>query len=233
MSAVADSVAWPLAAAAVVTLGGLRAGRRRLALNRALHEVRRPLQALALAGGPETDGTVRLAAAALERLDREINGGAGPGRRESVDVHALLLAAVRRWQPRARSGGSSLGLRDGCRGVRIEAEAAALAQALDNLVVNAVEHGGPRIVVEARASRRWLRISVLDSGLPSRPRADADSPGAPLAAVSGRRRHGHGLPEVRRVVAAHGGRFSLRVRPQGSAAVISLPIGPGRGRSAA
>jgi signal transduction histidine kinase len=225
MSAVADSVAWPLVAtAAAVAVGGLRAGRRRSALNRALHEVRRPLQALALAGGPEIDGTVRLAAAALERLDREINGGVAPRPREAVDVHALLAGAVGRWQGRAARRNASLCLRDESRAVQIEGDAPALGQALDNLVLNAIDHGGPRILVEARSSRRWLRISVLDSGRGRRARPGSDPQAAALAAITGRRRHGHGLREVRRVVAAHAGRFSLRVQPHGSAAVIELPI---------
>jgi hypothetical protein len=73
---------WPLVAsmAATVAAQGLRAGKRRTALNEALHELRRPLQAVALSSGPQLAGShggedpMELAAAALERLDREING---------------------------------------------------------------------------------------------------------------------------------------------------------------
>ncbi len=88
---------WPLAAsmAVVLTAQGLRAGRRRSALNEALHELRRPLQAVALAvSGPRVagpagvEGAVRLAAAALERLDREINGGAASAVRGAVGAAA-------------------------------------------------------------------------------------------------------------------------------------------------
>ena len=81
---------WPLAAtmAAVAAAQGLRAGRRRSSLNEALHELRRPLQAIALAGAagaspPALESSVRLAAAALERLDREVNGGRRCGCRPS------------------------------------------------------------------------------------------------------------------------------------------------------
>ncbi len=79
---------WPLAAslAMAVTAQALRAGRRRSALNQAMHELRRPLQAVALAAsGPRVaapagmESSMQLAAAALERLDREINGGTGGG----------------------------------------------------------------------------------------------------------------------------------------------------------
>ena len=75
MSEMAGSVfaGWPLAGAlALMLVGGrLRAGRRREALNRALHEMRRPLQLLAftpgapLAAGPSAP--LELAIAAEER----------------------------------------------------------------------------------------------------------------------------------------------------------------------
>ena len=75
---------WPPRWRSAVTAQGLRAGRRRSALNEALHELRRPLQAIALAvlgprvgAPPVSRARCELAAAALERLDREINGGAG------------------------------------------------------------------------------------------------------------------------------------------------------------
>ena len=47
-------VGWPLALsmAATVAAQGLHAGKRRTALNEALHELRRPLQAVALASKP-------------------------------------------------------------------------------------------------------------------------------------------------------------------------------------
>ncbi len=120
MIEVAEIVAgWPLAAtmAAVVATQGLRAGRRRGALNEALHELRRPLQAIALAGTgnggslPLLESSVRLAAAALERLDHEVNGGVLQRPAEAVEVRPLLEAAVRRWQARASLGGGSLSLR--------------------------------------------------------------------------------------------------------------------------
>ena len=95
---------WPLAAsmAVALTAQGLRAGRRRSALNEALHELRRPLQAIALAApgmagfGPVgSEGSVRLAAAALERLDREINGGPVEAVRAAVRFQPLTPGS--RW----------------------------------------------------------------------------------------------------------------------------------------
>lgn len=230
----AIATGWPLAAtmAAVVAAQGLRAGRRRNALNEALHELRRPLQAIALAGGgpaglaaspPVLESSVRLAAAALERLDREVNGGGLQRPREALELRPLVEAAVRRWQARARLGGGTLELRWRAGRALTIGDRVELAQALDNLLVNAIEHGGPEIAVDVRPHKGRVRIVVADSGSASRPAARRGAPGEVIARLSGRRRHGHGLAVVRQVAAAHGGRFALRCSEQGSLAMFELP----------
>ena len=233
---------WPLAAsmAVALTAQGLRAGRRRSALNEALHELRRPLQAIALAtpgrggfGPLGSEGSVQLAAAALQRLDREINGGPVEAIRAEVRFQPLLMASVGRWRARATMGGGSLELRWLAGGAVVMGERAALAQALDNLIVNAIEHGGPSVVVEARRRGDRLVVSVADSGRASRPEARRGNPAEAIARLSGRRRHGHGLSVVRRVVAAHGGRFVLHRSEQGSQAVLELPLAIDGARQAA
>ncbi|HEY2335506.1 MAG TPA: HAMP domain-containing sensor histidine kinase [Solirubrobacterales bacterium] len=224
---------WPLALSMVATAAtqGLRAGRRRSALNAALHELRRPLQAVALAAGPRLassgagEDPMELAAAALERLDREINGGPGAPAWSAVDGYSLVDSAVRRWQARAKLCDGSLEMRwNAGRAAALSGDRLALAQALDNLIVNAIEHGGPTIVVAARLRERRLRIAVADSGRAARPRSRRNSPAEVVARISGRHRHGHGLGVVRRIVAAHGGRFALRRAEGGSLAVLELPL---------
>ncbi len=221
---------WPLAAtmAAVAAAQGLRAGRRRSALNEAMHELRRPLQAIALAGGgpatspPVLESSVRLAAAALERLDCEVNGGTLQRPRETLELRPLVEAAVRRWQARASLGGGTLQQRWRAGRVFVVGDRVDLAQALDNLLVNAIEHGGPRIVVDARPHKGRVRIVIADSGSASRPPARRDAPAEVIARLSGPRR-GHGLSVVREVVTAHGGRFALRRSVRGSLALVELP----------
>jgi signal transduction histidine kinase len=229
--------AWPLAASmAVVLTFQLRAGRRRSAINEALHELRRPLQAIALSGSggqPSVESSIELAAAALERLDREINGGPIATVRAAVLPRPLLQAAVGRWKARAVLSGSSLELRWRAGDVVLSGDRSGLSQALDNLIVNAIEHGGPSIVVEARQRGGRLRVSVADSGFASRPRERRDSPAAVIARLSSRNRRGHGLPVVRRIAADHGGRFVLRQSEQGSLAVLELPLAAGGARQAA
>ena len=202
--------------------------RQRTVLNEALHEVRRPLQALALAGsrpGPaKIERSVALAATALERLDREINGGEVVGGRERFDLTPLLAESVERWRRRAALAGSTLVLPAVERGARVEADRWAVAQALDNLVLNAIEHGGPRVVVSLRRRAGRSLISVKDCGRPLVPVAGAGR--KPLGLrdrIRGRARHGHGLRVVRRVAATHGGRFELRCSPGGAEAVLELP----------
>jgi signal transduction histidine kinase len=236
MIALAEIAAgWPLAAAmaAVAAAQGLRAGRRRSALNEALHELRRPLQAIALAGGghagapPVLESSVRLAAAALERLDREVNGGALRRPAEAVEVRPVLEAAVRRWQARASLGGGSLRLRWRAGRAVVVGDRVELAQALDNLLVNAIEHGGPSISVDARPHKGRVRIVIADSGRASRPPARRDAPADVIARLSGHRR-GHGLTVVRQVAADHEGRFALRRSELGSLALLELPLADDR-----
>ncbi len=241
MNDLAQTVAdWPLvlSMAAAVAAQGLRAGRRRNALNVALHELRRPLQAVAFASGPRSgdsaagEDPMELAAAALERLDREINGGSPVAVWGTVDAAVLTRSAVARWQERARLAEADLDLRWNAGAALIKGDRLALGQALDNLIVNAIEHGGPSIVVAARVREGRLRIAVVDSGRGRRHRSRR-GPGAVIARIYGYERHGHGLGVVRRVATDHGGRFALRRSEQGTLAVLELPLaGPEDGLAA-
>lgn len=226
------AVSGPFAASmAAVTVQGLRIGRRRTGLNRALHELRRPLQAIALAvdAGSFSPGaiesSVQLAAVALERLDSEINGGGHPrSRAGAIPVQPVAESSVARWVGPAKLAGGSLALRWKAGGAVVVCDPDALGQALDNLIVNAIEHGGPEIVVEARCHENRLRVSVTDPGGGASSSAGGDGKTGLRARLSGRRRHGHGLAVVSQVAAAHGGRFALNRGQGGSLAILELPL---------
>jgi len=234
MTPLAEIVAgWPmaLAMAATVAAQGVRNGRRRSSINEALHELRRPLQAVALASGPrfaaaaDREDPIELAAAALERLDREINGGgAAPPALGPVDARSLVQAAVGRWQARAQLAEGSLELRWNAGDAVVDGDRIALSQALDNLIVNAIEHGGPTIVVAGSLREGRLRIAVVDSGRAARRRPRRNSAAEMFARLSGRHHRGHGLGVVRRVAADHGGHFALHRAERGSRAVLELPL---------
>ncbi len=252
---------WPLAAMLALAMAGLagREARRRTALNRALHELRRPLQALSLAlpAGPRAErrpvaSSLGLAVRALADLDRIVNGedttssrgGDCPVRSRAglrngpVPCRDLVAAAVRRWRARARLAGASIELEWQADAVVIDGDRAAISQALDNLIVNAIEHGGRWITVGGTARAGRLLISVADRRPeggedPGERSRSGDSPSQVIARLVGRSRRGHGLPVVRRTATEHGGRFVLYRGERGATAVIELPLDEDGGLRAA
>jgi len=239
---------WPaLGGAGAVLATSLREGRRRMVLNEHLHEVRRPLQALALMtpsrdGTGEDDGPIEMAAAALARLEREINGERGVGARAIVAVRPLLEAARRRWAMQAAMSGAAITLRWDGEEAAVAGDRIELAGALDNLIANALEHGGSRIELAADLLDGRICLAVVDSGAGAGRRArerEASARGregrgrrdtrAPFRRLTGRERHGHGLRLVRRTAARHDGAFALHLGERGTSAVLELPLAPRRG----
>jgi signal transduction histidine kinase len=205
-------------------------GRRRRDFNRSLHELRRPLQAMALGGGvrdlPGGQGFLDLALAALADLDRLVNGAGAPdsGRREIVSSQELVVAAVGRW--RAADPGADIELFWDAGAAPLEADPTAVARALDNLFGNWREHGGPRLVVTGAVVAGKVRITLADSGRGGR---HASSNGT---SPSRDPRHGHGLEIVGAVARSHGGRFVLSRSAQGAVAALELPLATGAARAA-
>jgi signal transduction histidine kinase len=217
-------------AASLALAGGittLREGRRRSALNEAMHELRRPLQVLSLAlpdrlpADAAVDSSLRLAADALDRLDRRINGNEAAVAAVRFSPRSLLAEAVLRWKGQAALAGGSLTLRWRAGEAAVAVDPIGFAQAVDNLISNAIEHGGAKVTVEAWTAGRFLAVSVRDSGRP-----------ASAAGRRGRRsrggRRGHGLRLVSGFSSAAGGSFELRREAGGSVATIRLPLSPER-----
>jgi signal transduction histidine kinase len=237
---------WPLLGVAGATIAAvLRESRRRTALNEHLHEVRRPLQALALmsttdrGGGKGVEGPVEMAAAALTRLELEINGERGDAPPAAVAVRPLLDSARRRWRGRASLVGAEIAISWRAGEAVVEGDRIELAAALDNLIANAFEHGGRRIELVADLLGGRVCLAVVDSGKGAGRRArerDAEvrarqarrrlDPRGALGRLSGRARHGHGLRLVRRTAARHGGAFALHMGESGTSAVLELPLAP-------
>ena len=106
-----------------------------------------------------------------------------------------------------------------------------LTQALTNLVGNAVQHGAPGrpIRVSARGLADEVTLSVHNEGppIPAERQAaifrEGERAGG-LAAAADRRHQGLGLYIVERIVAAHGGRVSVRSSSgEGTRFTIRLP----------
>ena len=225
---------FPLAASFAIA-GGinlLREGRRRSSLNEAMHELRRPLQALALSLPADTesarvlDSSLRLATAAVERLDREINGERVLGANAPIALRPVVEAAVERWQSHAALTGRPVRLSWSVGDPSLRGDRNELAQALDNMISNGFEHGGGEVRVEVRRNGDLLCVVVHDRG----GRTSSSQCQSRLAAWSrlgGRCRHGHGLKVVRRVAARHRGSFRLRRSSRGAEARLELPLAGG------
>jgi signal transduction histidine kinase len=206
-------------------ISSLREGRRRAALNEAMHELRRPLQALTLClpvDGPEAapvESSLRLASVALERLDREINGASLEEVHTEVSVRVLAEAAVQRWERAAARREVSLEMEGTDEETYVEGSPFDLAQALDNLLSNALEHGSGQVTVKWRREGNWVRVSVTDSGGLAIPKTKRRR-----SRRDGRCRRGHGLRVVGRIAAGHGGSFGLRRGSRGTEASLRLPV---------
>lgn len=219
----------PLAASFALAGGvsTLREGRRRSDLNEALHELRRPLQALALAapaGDEAFERSLQIASAAVEKLEREINGEIHEVAPELVSLRPLVEAAAERWRRRAELESRSLrGFWSGPPMV-VRGDRVGLTQALDNLISNGIEHGSGEVVVEGRAELDGALLVVRDGGAPRSLRAPVRPCSRRLwSRLDGRNRHGHGLRVVRRTAAALGGGFRLCRDEVGTAAILELP----------
>jgi signal transduction histidine kinase len=225
-------------AASFAVAGGiatLREGRRRAALNEAMHELRRPLQVLSLSMPAESraaetlESSLRMATAALAQLDREINGVTLARSQAPVPFRPLLEAAVGRWHTRTVLIGGSLRVRWSVGDAVVYGDEVELSQAVDNLISNAIEHGGGELKIDVCEDEGCLVLRIVDSGgatdsASRRVRTDL------RRRIGGRLRHGHGLRVVERVAVAHGGSFRLRRSSKGAEARLELPL-HGRGES--
>jgi signal transduction histidine kinase len=199
------------------------------ALNQALHELRRPLQALVLleegaerAAAPTASrrGLLELASGALRDLDGALNGGEPRRPPERFSSREVVLGCLERWRPLAGRRGAFRVYWD-AGSAPVEGDPDRLAQAIDNLIANAVEHGGPPIVLTGARVVGRLRITVAN-GIR---RAATERPRDP--------RRGHGTRIVSEVASSHGGRFALCETASGCVAALELPLAePGLARAA-
>lgn len=211
MTALAAVAGWSLAAALVLQL------RRRSALVAdAAHELRGPLTAIALGleGVRRQPVTRRRAEALLSELGRieaaaDDVTAAARGRRAGaaarpVELRTLVERTSEAWRaPAARRGGRVL-VDWQAGSTHVRADPRRLAQALGNLLANAVEHGGGEVVVRGRRSAGGVRVEVADRG---------------------RRERGRGLVIAERAIAEAGGGLGARERPGGGrVAVAELPV---------
>ena len=190
-----------------------------------MHELRRPLQALTLLDdgvpassppGAARRGLLELASAALVELDGAVNGGSAPRPVREVSCRELVLASLERWQSVASDDGIRVYWDAGP--ALVEADPVGMAQAFDNLIANALEHGGPPLVVTGATVAGRLRVTVANGAPGGANDFDFDRP-------SGAR--GQGTAIVSRIASAHRGRFALCRTGSGCVAALELPLAEG------
>jgi signal transduction histidine kinase len=166
------------------------------------HELRGPLQAIALAAHSGADPRPDLDRASIALADL---AAARSGRRADADTEAVRLdrlvwRAATASDLAARRVGGGVHLDWAAGPVTIRANRGRLAQVLGNLLANAVEHGGGQVRVVGRRTSRGIRVEVRDSG------------------------RGHGLKIAAKAVRESGGTLSAAKAGSGTAVAIELPI---------
>ena len=229
-------LSWALSAGgfALAALGALELRRRRELVARACHELRGPLTAVRLSlatmerrqeAPPERlatlDHELRRAGLALDDFAAARSGRRIVDREAPVEVAELLEEQFHSWEVVAGAFHSVVVL--GCLlpGSIVVGDRLRLAQAISNLIANALEHGPGRIELAARlVGPRHVRIEVIDEG-----------PGLPTTldeltrrARAGRGRRGRGLAIAAQIAERHRGRLVAAPTRRGTRIGVELPI---------
>jgi signal transduction histidine kinase len=223
--------------AAALAMGVRRAhGRRMEAVARACHELRGPLTAARLGltapGGPgeppsprrlkAIDTELGRAALALEDL---AGTGAGRGRGklwrlDAVEVRALVAEAVEVRQASAAGAGTVVRVGWSGEDAVVWGDRLRLAQAIGNLIANAIEHGEGPVNVSGAVRDGGVRIVVSDDG-PGLPAPVSELIRLPRR---GRGARGRGLAIAAEVARAHGGCLVSAPAKRGARLVLELPV---------
>jgi signal transduction histidine kinase len=243
---VVAALGWGCALALALVVRRLRARLELVA--RAEHELRGPLTAFGLAlhaarGTPAGRRLGALLEAELARaragLDDLAAARSGSGRprmaaREPVRADDLLRSSGAAWDTAARARGRRLRVRaGGIGGALVRCDRSRLAQALGNVMSNAVEHGSGDVSVSATRSGSRLRIEVTNptaappppgSEPPSGPRPPGSAPPSGSVPPPSPAERGRGLRIAADAVAGLGGRLSSTIDGSRARTILDLPL---------
>jgi signal transduction histidine kinase len=233
-------LSWALAGGGLgmAALGAFELRRRREMVARACHELRGPLTAVRLGlatmqrrqeAPPDRlatlDRELRRAGLALDDFAAARSGRRIVDREELVEVAELLQEQLQSWAAVAEAFDSVVVLGETLPGERVVGDRLRLAQAISNLVANALEHAPGRIELAARrVAPRRVCLEIVDGG-----------PGLPLPldeltrrARGGRgyggRGRGRGLAIAAQIAERHRGRLVAAPAPHGSRIGVELPL---------
>jgi signal transduction histidine kinase len=212
-------------------------GSRMEAVARACHELRGPLTAarLGLSFGSRRG---ELSADRLRAIDTELGRATlalqdladlrqgGPRMRELERVELLALQADCVRAADGLADQSGVGIAQAWDGppISVWGDRLRLAQALGNLIANAIEHGGEAVEVSGVVGESVVRITVSDEG-PGLPASIAQ---LTWQARRGRGARGRGLAIAAAIAEAHGGRVVTAPAQHGARVVLELPLAPER-----
>lgn len=228
--------AWGWLSAGVLAWICLRLRGRLGRVAEAEHELRGPLTAIGLAveqvrrgaAGPELAGAIDAqldrSRAGLVDLGRAVRGSGAECARSSIALERLVRHSAMGWEAVAALAGRPLRLDWRAGAVEVDADRGRVAQALGNLLANAVEHGAGAVELRGRRVGDCVRIEVADVA------ADAGSPRAesvarsPRSRVSLRATRGRGLRIASRAATEAGGRLEVVHDAVGTTAALELPV---------
>jgi signal transduction histidine kinase len=203
--------------------------RRRLELVAvAEHELRGPLTAFGLAldaarGTPAgrrlravLDAELARARAGLADLAAARVGARAEPVAERVRVDRLLRSSASAWEPAALAGGRRVRVRSDAGLAVVHGDRSRIAQALGNVISNAVEHGSGDVTATATRSADRVRIEVTNAvagaGKPAWDQGDRG------------RDRGRGLEIAADAAADVGGSLSSAIGPHRARTILDLPI---------
>ncbi len=211
------------------------------------HELRTPISTLraeleAMEDGirpvdPAAITRLQAQAAQLQRLVDDLyqlslaDAGALDYHFESVDLRDLLQATIERWGQRFSDAGLALDLRLGMQAVPVQADRTRLAQAIDNLMENALRYtdspGRVEATVDTRGGNAMLQVDDTPPGVAEADRARLFTrlyrPEGSRSRESGGA--GLGLALVERIMTAHHGTIDVTESALGGLRLrITLPL---------
>ncbi|OKO81392.1 hypothetical protein AC628_07130 [Bradyrhizobium sp. NAS96.2] len=203
------------------------------------HEIRNPIAAMrlkaenAVAAGPDLarkDNALRVIVEQIGRLETLLRNLLSSVQRAPLvalpvkDVAAFLTERIELFREQAAEQGLELEVCGG--GAEARFDPARIAQAIDNLILNAIQNtpAGGRVTLSAERIGDRMALSVADTGrgVPEEVRAHLFEP-----FVTGRSEGtGLGLAVVREIAEAHGGTVRAVHRSDGTVFVLELPWRP-------
>jgi signal transduction histidine kinase len=163
--------------------------------------------------GRALDSELERARAALADLAAARRGERRHDGREPLALDRLARSAAAAWQPAARRAGRHVQVDSGAGPVRVRADRGRVAQALGNLLSNAVEHGSGPVRLEATRVGGRVRVEVVNGVRDE-------------GTIGTREGRGRGLRIAARAVEECGGTLSLTRAGGRVGAALELPLGP-------